>query len=408
MYQETYQILRKNIRQILIIVALSGLFVACGKYYQRVSDRNFAHIYNPMLTEIHPLTMLHRVAADSSVLFIRIPVNDIAFPEFRRRQDHIAGVQIEYYLLDSAGAKMYRDSGSVRIHKPQKPATNFMQFTIGISHHPDSTRLIEIRIEDLLSGAVTADIIRLLEDSRNNRQRYSAYFNNNQYPLIRHFASPGDSIQIDYTLPSDSLWVFHLTYNRNDTLPYDTVYKTGATEYFRFQQTGSYIMNADSTLNGGMRYLCTDQHFPSVTESAQMLKPIRYLTNKKEWKKLTRIKPKSAVDTFWLVAAPDTETARQLIQVFYNRIQLANIKFSNHREGWKTAPGKTLVLTGLPNEVEFTDTGQNWYYFIRKNEKLRIPFVYNQNSDEYILQRNDSIINQFFYHYINQWRKGKY
>jgi GWxTD domain-containing protein len=394
--------------KILAAFAVITLFVACGQYYQRISERNFAHIYNPMLTDIHPVSRLLRVAADSSILYLRVPVNDITFPEFRRRDDQIAGIKIEYFVVDSVGAEMWRDSSSITFFKPQKPATTYMQFVLGVKHHPDSSRFLEYQLTDVLSGAQTNEVLRILPDSKSNIQRYASYFNDVSYPLIRHFTGLNDSVRAFYTGKADSLWLFHLTYNTNDSIPFDFYKKYAVSDFVYFNKPGSYIINSDSSFDGGLRYFVGEKEFPMIRHPEQMLYPIRMLVNSEEWQELNQFPPKRAVDTFWLVAAPDTEAARQLIQVFYNRVQLANIKFSNHREGWKTDMGKTMVLNGLPDEVEISDTGQSWYYFIEKNEKLQIPFLYDPSQDEHLIRRNDTLLNKFMLFHINGWRRGKY
>ena len=391
-----------------VLAITSALLLGCGPFYLPISERNFSHKYNPAHTDIHPVIMLHRVAPDSSVVFMRIPVNDLGFPEFKRREDQIAGVSVEYFLVESAGANMYRDSGSMKFTFPQKPATNYLQLKKGVAHHPDSVKFIDFQIRDYLSGLETNEVLRIQPNGYYNSQTYYPFYNDSNYPIVRAMASPGDSIRIKSAIETDSLWIFHLTYNTNDTLPFDKLHKIGMDDYFQFTREGSYIINRDSTLAGGLRYIVDVQYFPAIREAQQMLGPIRYLTNGKEWQEINQLPPKRAVDTFWLVAAPDTETARQLIQVYYNRVQLANIKFSSHRQGWKTDMGQMMTLAGLPDEVQITDTTEHWFYFIGKNEKLKIPFMYNDSLGEYQRQRNDSLMNGFFMYHINGWRSGKF
>ncbi len=392
----------------LWLVTMVLILAGCKTYYQPISERNFSHFYNPMHTDIHPVLMLHRVAPDSSVVFIHIPTNDIAFPEFKRREDQVAGVAIEYFLVDSATAPIFRDSGSVQYAHPQKPATNFLQLQLGIKHHPDSVRYVDIFMRDLLSDMETNEVVRINEAGTTNPQRYLAYFNDIKYPFVRNMATEGDSVRIKYGRGSDSLWAFHLTYNRKEPAPFDTAQKFSQNDFFRFTKPGSYVINKDSTLNGGLRYVVGNSYYPAIRKPRQMLGPIRYLVNGREWQEINQLPPKSAVDTFWLVAAPNADKAKQLIQVYYNRVQLANIRFSSHREGWKTHMGKILTLAGLPDEVQITDTAENWFYFIGKNEKLKIPFAYNDSIGEYQLNRNDSLLNGFLRHHINGWRRGKF
>ena len=159
---------------------------------------------------------------------------------------------------------------------------------------------------------------------------------------------------------------------------------------------------------GGLQILVENQHYPTIKTPEQMLPPIRLLTNSVEWDWLNQFDKKKAVDTFWLKSARNADDARRQIQVFYNRMQLANLKFSAQRPGWQAQPGKIMMLAGLPDEVAWTDSGLDWFYFIGKNEKLKIPFKHNHATQELELFRNDSVLNGFLLHYVNRWRNGTY
>ncbi|MDA3866569.1 MAG: GWxTD domain-containing protein [Salinivirgaceae bacterium] len=395
-------------RNFVIVMVLALVSTACSDYFYPISSRNFAHTYNPGLTDIHPTILLHRVQTDSSELFIRIPVSDLAFPEFKRRDDMVAGIEVKYFVVDSANAPTFRDSGSVVFHRQSRPATNQIQFRTGFRHHPDSVRFVEVYIKDIISGAETSEVLHIHPDASNNSQRYYSYYSNPDYPFTRNFITVGDSTQISTSNATDSLWVYHLTPNKNDTASYDSVLKIATNSFFTTKKTGSYVINSTATTDGGLRFVSGDEHFPAIRTAETMVHPIRMLTNAEEWEKLLTYRPKIAVDTFWLVAAANTEEARLQIQVFYNRLQLANLKFSSHRQGWKTHAGKILTVAGLPDEVQYTNKGEVWYYFIKKNSKLQVPFRINYTTSELELLRSDSLFNGFMTRKINRWRRGKF
>lgn len=391
-----------------ILIVLAIFSVACADVYLPINSRNYAHMYNPMFTDLHPTTLLHRIRKDSSVLFVRVPVSDIEFPEFRRRSDQVAGIEATVYLVDSAGANVFRDSITKLHWFPAKPATYYLQFQMAFKHHPDSIRFVELCLKDIISNAETSEIIPLLDDSRHNPQRYYMYYNDKKYPFTHKFIKQTDSVKIHTSVAIESLYAFHLTQNTHDSLPFDTVYRVPTNKFIKFSQPGAYVLNADSTTIGGQQLLVESKYFPAIKTAEQMLPPIKLLTNTKEWQWLNQFDKKIAVDTFWLKSAPNAEQARKQIQVFYNRMQHANIKFTTQRPGWQTQPGKIILLAGLPNETVWTDDGQIWYYFIGKNEKLKIPFKHNIINQELELQRNDSVLNGFLLHYIDCWRNGIY
>lgn len=380
---------------------------SCRRVFEPVSNRNFAYIYNPSLTDIHPEVKLYRVSKDSLRVFIRIPVSEIGFPEIIKREDQKSGIKVRYFMIDSVNSQTFRDTGSFVFRLSQLPATNYWQVAFGCKLPDQSVQWIEIETQDIFSELYNQQVLRILPFNTSNPNRYMMYYNNPEYPQLSNTIKEDDTIRVKHFSESDSLWVFHLSQNKKDSLPYDTLFKIACDQPVHFSKSGIYLIHADSSFTGGLRIVKKGKYFPAIREIEPMLPPIRLLVNDNEWRELSELPPKKAVDTFWMVAGGEAEQARSLIRLFYNRVQLANHKFSGTSEGWQTHMGRLLSIVGLPDEVEFADTGETWYYFINKNDRLQVPFEYNDSTTGYYLKRNDSLLNSFYYYHINSWRQGQ-
>jgi len=92
--------------------------------------------------------------------------------------------------------------------------------------------------------------------------------------------------------------------------------------------------------------------------------------------------------------------AKSLINLYYERVEEANKKFSNFKEGWKTDRGMIYILFGSPWYVNEYSRSISWSYTYNLSDpylnfdfrKVRVrseffPFDY------YVLERNPSYYN---------------
>lgn len=158
------------------------------------------------------------------------------------------------------------------------------------------------------------------------------------------------------------------------------------------------------------------ESYPSLKKPHELAKPLYYLMSNKEYDKLMAIKSsdslKNAIDRFWLQNIKDSRIAREVIALYYQRVEEANKQFSNFKEGWKTDPGKIYILFGPPWYIErrlsrmqwtysydVTDPDYNFYFRLPKMKNDFFPF------ENYILQR-DSYYFNIEYQQIQLWKSG--
>lgn len=158
------------------------------------------------------------------------------------------------------------------------------------------------------------------------------------------------------------------------------------------------------------------KNYPSVKSARELARPLVYLMNEKEYEKLMSIKSedslKVAIDRFWLENIQNSAQAKNVISLYYQRVEEANKFFSNFKEGWKTDRGMVYILFGPPLDTyqrlrgvrwsyKYNQTDPEYTYYFRssKTKTEHYPF------DHYVLQR-DNIYFSIEYRIRELWLSG--
>ncbi|SMO91109.1 GWxTD domain-containing protein [Fodinibius sediminis] len=137
------------------------------------------------------------------------------------------------------------------------------------------------------------------------------------------------------------------------------------------------------------------KNYPAVGSARELARPLIYLMGEGDHEDLMAITDpdslKKEVDRFWLKNIGNTNEARQVIEMYYQRVEEANKQFSNFKEGWKTDLGMIYVMFGAPWYTEDHLKELIWYY------------SYNHSDPEYSYYFNQpKLKNRYFpfYHFI--------
>lgn len=194
---------------------------------------------------------------------------------------------------------------------------------------------------------------------------------------------------------------------------------------FKFpqQQRGNYRFEVNtnegtgSSLFKARDFSVKSENYPSLKTPEELARPLYYLMNEKDYKKLVSIDDpdslKTAIDRFWLQHVGNKAKARNVIQMYYERVEEANKQFSNFKEGWKTDTGMVYILFGPPWYVDERLDKMVWSYaynrqdpeynFLFEQTKLKTEFY---PFDNYLLNRS-----QFYFQVQHQqkelWLTGK-
>lgn len=184
---------------------------------------------------------------------------------------------------------------------------------------------------------------------------------------------------------------------------------------------GNYRFEAISSNRKGRSYRARDfsiksKNYPSLKTAKEIAKPLVYLMTKKEYKRLLKIQsPDSlikSVERFWLNKMHSKVKAKNVLQLYYERVEQANQLYSNFQEGWKTDPGMIYILFGKPLYIEKGFGEMTWYYSF--DSGTRTPHIYfkdvhygntNFPFQHYVLKRSPELFS-LEYKQIQAWLDG--
>ncbi len=187
-------------------------------------------------------------------------------------------------------------------------------------------------------------------------------------------------------------------------------------------ERGNYRFEVDARTESGKQFFevrdfsIKSINFPQIKTARELARPLVYLMSYKDYNELLQIKSedslKSAIDAYWLNNIKNIPKARTIIRMYYERVEQANIQFSNYKEGWKTDPGMIYILFGPPLYTEDGFGEMTWFYEFDSGNS--VPSIYFKDSrfgnikfpfNNFILRRSDDLFG-LQYHQIQAWHDG--
>ena len=161
--------------------------------------------------------------------------------------------------------------------------------------------------------------------------------------------------------------------------------------------------------------------FPTMTTPEAMIAPLAYLATQDELDAMvSSLKPKAALDDFWIKCGGNIEKARELIRIYYTRVLYSNNYFTSYKEGWRSDRGMIYIIYGPPDKVYKTSDGESWGYRkqiiktswggrVHLNEEyLFFNFKKKDNifsENDYFLSRSETPVT-YWDQAVLSWRKG--
>ncbi len=158
------------------------------------------------------------------------------------------------------------------------------------------------------------------------------------------------------------------------------------------------------------------KNFPSLKSPRELAEPLVYIMKENEYNELLKIENndslKSAIDKYWLSNIRNVPRTKRILQLYYERVEQANIQFSNYKEGWKTDPGMIYILFGPPLYIDSGFGEMTWFYEFDSGN--RTPSIFFEDKrygntkfpfENFILKRSSNLFN-LQYRQIQAWRDG--
>lgn len=388
---------------------------------------NVAKIYNPSSCRFFPEYRIYHSNDSSSLMAIRLNINSLLFNQANPENELRAKLRLHYRLYAENETISLADSNTIffNIIKVSENEQEFISYIPIKAKYPNYYSLhlvatdilrkdshLSFQIVDKTTENTTQNFMILTEDR-------NSYFRNHFYSdeelIVRHRNANTENLYIDYYSEqfSTASPIFVNTIWKFPPIEPDTTFVFNYTDTLKWtlQQKGLYHLRVDTTQEKGLTIFNYGNNYPNVKQSIDMIEPLRYLTSTKEYEELvTAPNKKLALDKFWLDATGNTDRARELIRIYYQRVQFSNAYFSSYKEGWKTDRGMIYIIFGLPDKIYKKSGVERWIYNAGQDTNS-ISFTFDKKASPfsencYVLKRN-TIYSTAWRSAVDTWRNGR-
>jgi GWxTD domain-containing protein len=173
---------------------------------------------------------------------------------------------------------------------------------------------------------------------------------------------------------------------------------------------GYYSATNGSDAGEGLSFVVTHTGLYTLSNPNDLAASLRYITTKSEYDLIMKSPElKKAIDNYWLECAGSKERARELISLYYGRVEYANRYFSSYTKGWRTDRGLIYIIYGPPREVYEDEQHLRWYYEDQGEEGVIVNFKKSYSNGigwHYLIERSPNF-KASWESRVQQWRQGK-
>lgn len=404
----------------LIMFTLAG----CSSTRTLPGDR-LVKSYDWESRPFHPEFLIYHHTVDSSQIWLKINSSELLYA--RRNPD----AEFEGRLACEVRIQKYTETGFVE--------ADTMSFRMTDANPDRSGRVIvKKHFFALDTGAVyrflitSTDLNRRVEDFTTlevikanfpTREDYLIFRNDQDLPLFKDDVHAGD--QLKFTTARGETLLRYLYWDPDLRLPPPPFTETVPTTSSMppTQGTGFIVGGLPIAASGplltvtnttGFHVFTLRVHtetYPRVETLSTMIESLRYISSRREYEKIEGSRyPKKELDAFWLDCGGTKDRTRELIRIYYGRVEEANYYFSSFTEGWRTDRGLVHVVFGNPNRIRSSGNYETWIYG-EENHVSAVVFTFMRintpiSRNHYILERN-ALYRTDWDRAVTAWRNGR-
>lgn len=422
---------------LIFTILFSAVFTSCRTAQNTVDVKDLSYLYNPTKNQITPLYNVTNQSDESSILSVRFSADDLFFSEANPEGIPTSSMLISIKLFNISQGKVLADTAELSLHIVKEEGRPEYIIDIPLKVGPGIEYLSEVKVLDRLRLTFIQAFVPFNTLSYTNRFNFrpQGHFDKNQLfnPVLRI----NEYVNLIYTRgPVDSLFIsFYKPFTEvpdppsmilpEKTLDYEPD-KVVAIHYsdtlpIMFPRKGIYLCSTSREIRAGYTFMNFGTSFPAMTSPEIMIEPLIYLASRNEIDDLkSSLKPKVALDEFWIKCGGNVDKARELIRIYYTRVLFSNVYFTSYKEGWRSERGMIYIMYGPPDKVYKTSEGESWGYrkpkvksawgsrysvsedYLFFNFKLR-ECLFSEN--DFYLSRSETLVT-FWDKAISSWRKG--
>lgn len=419
------------------IILLLGILSSCSSTQQAIDPKDLSYLYNPTKNPINPRYSVINQSDETSEFNIKFFPADLFFSEANPRGVPMALMLVTVKVYNVTSGTSLADTAMLNLSIVKEAGKQEYVYTLPIKVEKGLKYMAEIKILDKLRLTVVQAFVPFNTLSDLNKYNFLArgHFEKNELfnPVLRE----NEYVNLVYTRgPADSLFIsFYKPFRPvpdppsmlmpEKTLDYnpDTIIRIpySADLPIMFPREGIYLCSVNKNSREGFTFFNLGHDFPSMTTPQAMIEPLAYLASQDEINSLRfAVKPKMAMDDFWIKLGGNVDKSRELIRIYYTRVLYSNYYFTSYKEGWRTERGMIYIIYGPPDKVYKSSEGESWGYrkpvmrsswggrFSVKDDFLYFNFRKKENvfsDNDFFLSRSETLVT-FWDQAIISWRKG--
>jgi GWxTD domain-containing protein len=427
----------RMIRLIFSVTFLLLVFISCSTVQPAIDSKDLSYLYNPSK---NPLNIRYNVinpSEDQSVLSVKYFSNDLFFSEANPQGKPMAMMLVTVKLYNVSQGRVLDDTAYYNLNIIKEEGRKEYIYHIPLRTKTGFEYVAEVKTLDRLRSLVTQSFVPFNTLSVKNKYNFSArgYFEKNELfnPVVKinefvnllYLRGPVDSLFISFYKPFRQIPDPPSMLLPEKSIDYgpDTIVSLPYTDTLAMMlpKPGIYLCSIDSTANEGFTFFNFGETYPELTTPEVMIEPLAYLATEDELNSMrSALRPKTALDDFWIKCGGNVDKSRELIRIYYTRVVYANYYFTSYKEGWRTERGMIYLIYGPPDKVYKTPEGESWgyrkpviksswgYRYRVKEEYLFFNFKKKESifsDNDYYLSRSESLIT-LWDQAVACWKKG--
>ena len=406
------------------LILLCLLFFSCRTGL--ISTQNLSYLYdNDMYAYTPEYHVFHKNDSVSTVYY-KFNSGSILYIKSEDNGKFISKFSLKSELYESYSMKQLLDSNIVSYFDENRENKRDLIGSFDIKTRTKGSFLLKLIFADLNKHTTVESYVNIYRNSPYNRQNF-IMLNADSIPFFKPFVNEAQQFRILCNNKNIDKYIVRYydrifpvatpPYSSQNTATFDfkadSVFtvsvKNAYSDLIKLQKKGIYHFQTDTSKKEGFTVFRFNEGYPLVITPSQMLFPVKYLTSRYEYDDLIVMKSrKEAVDKFWLQAAGNADRAKELIKMYYNRVQDANQYFSSYLEGWKTDKGLIYIIYGPPNIVYQGKEMETWIYGEDRNfQSISFNFYKMENpfsDNDYCISKS-SLYKDGWFQAIENWRR---
>jgi GWxTD domain-containing protein len=425
---------------IILAAVITGTMIlnSCVMTEPVARARNVASIYNPTKNPIIPDFTVYNNSDEESVLSIKLRRDQLLFTEANAAGVPMAAVNIRVFLYNKNLNGLLCDSAAYDFDIKRENAMPDFVCRVALKVFRGASYYAVIKITDKIKQTHSTSYLDISKNDEFEGNNFKVYDHFNKKEIFTRVLRPDEYINIRYPQKSvDTLFLFYYKPVTNISpapsvlLPETTVSDKPAKMFIMpssdtlpmmFPKQGIYLFSIDSTRHEGVTICNFGDDYPGMTKASTMIPPLEYIATTEEMDSLRLAEnQKVALDNFWLKHAGNIEKAKELIRIYYFRVQYANMYFASYKAGWLTDRGMIYMLYGPPDMLQKSIDVEKWGYKLPavkskwgsrySVESQYVWFVFTRKDNiftqnDYSLNRSQTPIS-YWDEAVASWRRGK-